>query len=120
MSGMRTPTRSPQPYASPSRHCATASANPRSSPPWPAAGYRIDTQSDTLADQPTGLDGVIVERAIERGEIDAATEPTQVIEAVIGPIHLRLLLTGRPVDDTFLERTVDTVINGIHQAPEHP
>lgn len=61
------------------------------------------------------LDGAIVERAIERGEVDAATDPTQVIEAVIGPIHLRLLLTGRPVDDTFVERTVDTVVNGVLQ-----
>src|SRR4051812_2056556 len=35
---MRTQTRSPTPCASPSRHCANASANPRSSPPWPAPG----------------------------------------------------------------------------------
>src|SRR6266540_5082698 len=33
---MRTPTRSPTPCASPSRHCANASANPGSSAPWPA------------------------------------------------------------------------------------
>jgi AcrR family transcriptional regulator len=68
-------------------------------------------------DERLTLDGAIVERAIERGEIDVATEPTQVIEAVLGPIHLRLLLTGRPIDDTFLERTVDTVINGVQQPP---
>src|SRR5436309_1344051 len=36
--GMRTPTRSPTPCASQSRHCANASANPRSSPPRPAPG----------------------------------------------------------------------------------
>src|SRR5512133_4137967 len=35
---MRTRTRSPTPCASPSRHCASASANPGSSPPWPASG----------------------------------------------------------------------------------
>src|ERR671912_1370256 len=35
---MRTPTRSPTPCASRSRHCANASANPGSSPPWPASG----------------------------------------------------------------------------------
>src|SRR5919109_5349881 len=34
---MRTPTRSPTPCASPSRHCANASANPGSSPPCPAS-----------------------------------------------------------------------------------
>src|SRR5213594_4023078 len=33
---MRTQTRSPTPCASLSRHCASASANPESSPPWPA------------------------------------------------------------------------------------
>src|SRR5262249_3660439 len=35
--GMRTPTRSRTPCASQSRPCANASANPRSSPPWPAS-----------------------------------------------------------------------------------
>src|SRR2546423_7274995 len=35
---MRTQTRSPTPCASPSRHCANGSANPGSSPPWPAPG----------------------------------------------------------------------------------
>src|SRR5215216_2191792 len=35
---MRTPTRSPTPCASRSRDCANGSANPLSSPPWPARG----------------------------------------------------------------------------------
>src|SRR4051795_2039574 len=35
---MRTQTRSPTPCASPSRHCANASENRRSSPPYPAPG----------------------------------------------------------------------------------
>src|SRR5687768_198388 len=35
---MRTQTRSPTPCASRSRHCANASANPGSSPRWPASG----------------------------------------------------------------------------------
>src|ERR671923_1153680 len=34
---MRTRTRSPTPCESPSRDCANASANPGSSPPWPAS-----------------------------------------------------------------------------------
>jgi len=63
------------------------------------------------------LDGAIVERAIARGEVALTTDPTQVIEAVIGPIHLRLLLTGQPIDDTFLERTVDTVVDGVLEPP---
>jgi AcrR family transcriptional regulator len=59
------------------------------------------------------LDGVIVERAIERGEVAAGTEPRRVIESVLGPIHLRLVLTGEPVDRRFLEGIVDTVVDGI-------
>src|SRR5437867_6705464 len=35
---IRTPTRSPTPCASRSRDCANGSANPGSSPPWPAPG----------------------------------------------------------------------------------
>jgi AcrR family transcriptional regulator len=64
-------------------------------------------------DERLALDGAIVERAIERGEVAAGTDPRRVIEAVLGPIHLRLLLTGEPVDGAFLADIVDTVIDGI-------
>jgi AcrR family transcriptional regulator len=63
-------------------------------------------------DERLALDGVIVERAIARGEVPAGTDPRQVIEAVLGPLHLRLLLTGEPVDRAFLERVVDIVVDG--------
>jgi AcrR family transcriptional regulator len=63
------------------------------------------------------LDGVIVERAITRGEVAAGIEPRQVIEAVLGPIHLRLLLTGEPVDYPFLAGIVDVVVDGIAPPP---
>src|SRR5207245_1540467 len=43
---MRTQTRSPTPSASQSRHCANVSANPGSSPPWPASGT-ASTQDKT-------------------------------------------------------------------------
>jgi AcrR family transcriptional regulator len=61
------------------------------------------------------IDGVIVERAIGRGEVAEGTDPRRVIESVIGPIHLRLLLTGEPVDDAFLEHIVDVVVHGVTQ-----
>jgi AcrR family transcriptional regulator len=58
------------------------------------------------------LDAVIVERAIARGEVPAGTDAQRVIEAVLGPIHLRLLLTGAPVDHEFLAGVVDIVVAG--------
>ena len=65
------------------------------------------------------LDGVIVERAIARGEVGAGTDPQRVIEAVLGPIHLRLLLTGEPVDRSFLETIVDVVVDGVGRPRRH-
>lgn len=59
------------------------------------------------------LDAQIVERAIERGDVPADTDPQRVVESVLGPVHLRLLLTGEPVDRAFLEGVVDTVVDGI-------
>src|SRR5437764_3213214 len=54
---MRTQTRSPTPCASRSRDCANASANPGSSPPWPASGT-----ASTL-NQPPGVREETVDRA---------------------------------------------------------
>src|SRR6266550_408980 len=52
---MRTPTRSPTPCASRSRGCANASANPGSSPPWPAPGT-ASTRNQTPDVKETSVD----------------------------------------------------------------
>src|ERR671924_2370888 len=52
---MRTPTRSPTPCASRSRHCANASANPGSSPPWPASAT-ASTQVQTPQEREESVD----------------------------------------------------------------
>src|SRR5437879_667280 len=54
---MGTPTRSPTPCASRSRHCANASANPGSSPPWTASG------TASALNQTPGLREETVDRA---------------------------------------------------------
>src|SRR2546421_9126660 len=51
---MRTQTRSPTPCASPSRDCANGSANPGSSPPWPASDT-ASTQTEESVDRAPGL-----------------------------------------------------------------
>jgi hypothetical protein len=57
---------------------------------------------------------MIVEQAIERGEVAPDTQPRQV-ESVLGPIHLRLLLTGEPINPDFLQVIVDVVVDAIAQ-----
>jgi AcrR family transcriptional regulator len=59
------------------------------------------------------LDGAIVERAIERGEVPEGTDPGGVVEALLGPLYMRLLVTGRPLDAKVVDPVVDLVIGGI-------
>lgn len=47
------------------------------------------------------LCGPIIERAISRGELSADTDSDLVIETLVGPIWLRLLVTGEPIDSHF-------------------
>lgn len=59
------------------------------------------------------LDGEVVLRAIERGEAPSDTDPTLVIEAVLGPVHLRLLEGGTPPNERFIAAVVDLVVTGL-------
>ena len=74
---------------------------------------RLAAATRRFWDERLALDGAIIEQAIERGEVAAETQPRQVIESVLGPIHLRLLLTGEPINDSFLSGIVDVVVDGI-------
>jgi AcrR family transcriptional regulator len=77
---------------------------------------RLATANRRFWAERLALDSVIVERAIERGEVAEGTPPQLVIESVIGPIHLRLLLTGEPVDSAFVTSVVDVVLDGVATA----
>ena len=74
---------------------------------------RLATANRRFWSERLEFDQVIVERAIARGEATAGTDPRRTIEAVLGPIHLRLLLTGEPIDRSFLEGIVDVVVDGV-------
>lgn len=55
---------------------------------------------------------VIVRRAIERGELPEGIDPRVVIEPAVGAVWFRLLLTGEPIEDTFVERVNALVVGG--------
>ncbi|MCW2870677.1 TetR/AcrR family transcriptional regulator [Actinacidiphila oryziradicis] len=46
----------------------------------------------------------IVERAIQRGELPADTDPRELIGLVAAPIYYRLLVTGEPIDRAVGDR----------------
>jgi AcrR family transcriptional regulator len=58
----------------------------------------------------------IVQRAVERGELASAVDPDLVIEALVGPIWLRLLVTGEPIDDHLIDRLAELVDAGARAA----
>ncbi|WP_454195970.1 TetR/AcrR family transcriptional regulator [Nocardia sp. Marseille-Q1738] len=52
----------------------------------------------------------IVERAIARGELPDDTDPLEFNETAIAPVYLRILVTGEPVDDGFIRRSVERTL----------
>lgn len=78
-----------------------------------------DVERDTHAfwDERLKLCAPIVERAIERGEIATGTDPRFVMEALIGPIYVRLLLTGEPVTKRIADQSAALIAHGVHGPP---
>jgi AcrR family transcriptional regulator len=61
---------------------------------------------------------VIVDRAIERGELPADTDARLALEMLVAPLHFRVLLTGEPLTDTIPERLATVLLDGLgHSAP---
>lgn len=54
---------------------------------------------------------IIVLRGIERGEIPAGVDPSILLEALVGPLYLRLLITRDPLDDSFIASLVAQLIS---------
>lgn len=61
--------------------------------------------------------GVILERAVERGEIGMPADPDLALELLIAPIYLRALILRRPKDDGAIERQVETAVRAMTGKP---
>jgi AcrR family transcriptional regulator len=55
----------------------------------------------------------IVERALARGELPGGTDVELLIDALIGPLVYRRLLTGGTLDDTVVERLLALVLRAV-------
>jgi AcrR family transcriptional regulator len=49
----------------------------------------------------------VIARGVDRGELPAHTDPDFLIEAIIGPLYLRLLVTRGRLDNAYANRVVD-------------
>lgn len=84
-----------------------------------AAGATSDELAATMHAmwaQRLSASATIVERAVERGELPPGSDPNLIIETLIGPIWVRLLLTGEPIDDDLANRVALLVMQGAAHA----
>ena len=58
------------------------------------------------------LTGTIVERAVARGELPAGADPHVIIETLIGPLYVRLLLTGEALTSAVADQVARIVAAG--------
>ena len=54
----------------------------------------------------------VILRAVERGELRNDIEPTTIFSSLIGPIYLRVLITGQPLDEQFVEDVITLALDG--------
>jgi Tetracyclin repressor-like, C-terminal domain len=52
----------------------------------------------------------VIERAVARGELPAATDPALVIRALIAPIYFRLTVTAEPVDPAAADQAAQIAL----------
>lgn len=55
-------------------------------------------------------------RAIARGGLSPETDVASLAQWVVGPIHYRVIVTGEPVDDSFIDAIVDGVLLVCHRS----
>jgi AcrR family transcriptional regulator len=62
----------------------------------------------------------LVERATHRGELRAGTDPVLLLDQLAGALYYRVLITGSPVDGSYLERLVSAALGGALSTKENP
>ena len=66
------------------------------------------------------LTGRVIERAVLRGELPPETDVALLLESLIGPLYLRLLVTGEELSEEFIAGVVDVVLDGVPGRSEDP
>ncbi|GAA4406991.1 TetR/AcrR family transcriptional regulator [Tsukamurella soli] len=56
---------------------------------------------------------IIFQRARERGELTDAADPDMIMNLLAGNLWFHALIHSRKVDDTYIERLVDTILHGV-------
>ncbi len=52
----------------------------------------------------------VISGAIARGELPAATDPSELVRTLVAPIYLRLLVTAEPIDETTADNAAKVAL----------
>lgn len=63
-------------------------------------------------DEQRRRDRLPLDRAVERGELPPGFDVPAGVDLLVGPIYHRVLITGDPVDDAFVDSVVESFIAG--------
>lgn len=62
----------------------------------------------------------VIAHGAARGELRDDLSPADIFAALIGPLYIRLLLTGERIDDAFITNTIDIVLDGARAPAKRP
>jgi AcrR family transcriptional regulator len=68
-------------------------------------------------DQQQTRDRLLLDRAVERGEVRADLDIDTIMDVLMAPIHYRILVTGQPVTRPFTDKLVRWVLAQIGVSP---
>jgi len=64
------------------------------------------------------LISVVVDRAVQRGEVPAGADPELLMDLLFGPFHTRVIARGRPANVEFLIQVMEAALHAIGASPE--
>ena len=81
-----------------------------------ATSDELAAEMHVLWSERLAASATIVERAVQRGDLPLGTDANLIIETVIGPLWVRLLLTGEPITNDLADRVAALVTAGASSA----
>ncbi|MGW0846420.1 TetR/AcrR family transcriptional regulator [Streptomyces sp. NPDC002787] len=60
---------------------------------------------------------ILVQRGVDRGDLPPDSSPEFLLEALTGPLHLRIVQRDQPAGHAYVSRLVDLVLAGARSAP---
>lgn len=74
---------------------------------------RLDEARRRVLEERMDAMGVVLDRAVLRGDIGAGVDRRLALEFLHAPIYARVLLTRDPVDESYVGRLVDLLLDGL-------